>query len=82
MIRLACLAVLLTASGAARAQSFQYTAGWFTATRDNVLVLQERQRARIEAIEARRAQERAKLAAARAPVMAGEPAPTVAALGR
>ena len=73
MIRLACLCMILTASGAARAQSFQYTAGWFTGVRDNVLALQERQRARIEALQARRAQERAKLAAAAMPMPGSDP---------
>ena len=37
----------------ARAQNFQYNARWYVGVRENVLALQDRHRARIEALEAR-----------------------------
>lgn len=76
MLRPALLSLALISSGAAAAQPFQYSSGWFIAVRDNVLVLQERQRARLEALESRRAQQRALGTAA----AVAAPAPVVPAV--
>lgn len=40
----------------AGAQSFQYDSRWYAGVRDNVFALQDRHRARIETLEARRRQ--------------------------
>jgi len=44
----------IAVAASAHAQTFQYDARWYAGVRDNVLELQDRHRARIEALEARR----------------------------
>ncbi len=70
-------AALLTTS--ASAQPFVYDARWFTGVRDNVFTIQDRQRARIDAIERRRlADERLKVAESRLQASQSAPVPATA----
>ena len=68
----------LAAAAPASGQTFQYDTRWYVGVRENVLALQDRHRARIEALETRR-KRRGELAAVPAPLVAKAAAVSVAA---
>jgi len=74
----AAVAASMLLSVPVEAQPFQYTIGWYTSVRDNVLTLQERQRTRVEALQRRR-EYRAGAAAAAAVPNPATSTPAVAA---
>lgn len=69
------LFAVIVGATSAGAQTFQYDSRWYAGVRENVLELQDRHRARIEALEARRRQKVEQVSASSAVNPKTNPAP-------